>query len=159
MPVPTVELRIVDSDTDAELPWDGVAAGELQVHGPTVARAYYLRENSPETFTDDGWLRTGDVATISSDGYLSIIDRTKDLIKSGGEWISAADVEAALAEHPAVSQVAVIAVPHPKWIERPFACVVLREPESSTSEELREFATRRLERWQAPGLLSSTNSR
>jgi fatty-acyl-CoA synthase len=150
MPVSTVELRIVDSETHAELPWDGVAAGELQVCGPTTASAYYLRENSPDAFTDDGWLRTGDVATVSPHGYLSIVDRTKDLIKSGGEWISAAEVEAVLAEHPAISQAAVIAVSHPKWMERPFGCVVLRGPASATPEELQEFVTERMEKWQVP---------
>jgi fatty-acyl-CoA synthase len=150
LPMPTLEMRIVDSVAHAELPWDGIAAGELQVRGPTVIRAYYLRENSSEFFTEDGWLRTGDVATISPYGYLSVVDRTKDLIKSGGEWISAAEVEATLAEHPAISQAAVIGVSHPRWMERPFACVVLRESASATPEELHDFAAERLEKWQVP---------
>ncbi len=106
------------------LPWDGESTGELQCRGPWVAGGYHNQPTDPEKFTDDGWLRTGDVATIDADGYLRIADRTKDLIKSGGEWISSVDLENAIMGHPAVAEAAVIAVKHPKWDERPLAVVV-----------------------------------
>ena len=121
--VPGIEARIVD-DSGAELPWDGATMGELQTRGYWVAGAYYRVERDDEHFTPDGWFRTGDVCTIDEAGYMSITDRTKDLVKSGGEWISSVDLENALMSHPAVLEAAVIAVPHARWGERPLAVLV-----------------------------------
>src|SRR5437870_2522119 len=118
-----VDVRIVD-DAGTELPWDRTSMGELQVRGPWVVGAYYNNPDSVSRFTEDGWFRTGDVATIDAEGYVQITDRTKDLIKSGGEWISSVDLENMIMSHPKVLEAAVIAVPHPKWVERPLACVV-----------------------------------
>ncbi|MCB0123039.1 MAG: AMP-binding protein, partial [Caldilineaceae bacterium] len=125
--VPGVEMRIVNDEGNA-LPWDGTTMGEVQVRGPWIIRSYFKREPNPESFTDDGWFRTGDVATISSDGYMQITDRTKDLIKSGGEWISSVALENLLMAHPTVAEAAVIAIPDAKWAERPLA-VVVRAPD------------------------------
>jgi fatty-acyl-CoA synthase len=125
-----VQMRIVD-DAGATLPDDGVAQGELQVRGPWIASAYY--ENEPASaaaFTADGWLRTGDVCSLDADGYLTIRDRSKDLIKSGGEWISSIDLENATLAHPEIAEAAAIAIPHPRWGERPLL-VVVRKPQST----------------------------
>ena len=127
-----VELRIVGED-GAELPWDGEAMGELQARGPWVIRSYYQRDPTEEHFTDDGWFRTGDVATITADGYMTITDRTKDLVKSGGEWISTVALEGALMAHEGVLEAAVIAVPDERWSERPLA-VVVRVPDGAVTE-------------------------
>jgi fatty-acyl-CoA synthase len=124
-PVPGVELRIADLESAVELPWDGVAFGEIQVRGPWVCSGYH-NGFEPERMTADGWFRTGDVATISADGFVSIVDRTKDVIKSGGEWVSSVELENAIMAHPKVLEAAVIGVPHPKWQERPVGYVVLR---------------------------------
>ena len=130
------EMRIVD-EAGTRLPWDGVTMGELQVRGPWVARSYYKIERSPEHFTSDGWFRTGDVATISPDGCMQIVDRTKDLVKSGGEWISSVKLENALMGHPKVMEAAVIAIPDEQWSERPMAFVVLTPGAGEiTAEEL-----------------------
>jgi acyl-CoA synthetase (AMP-forming)/AMP-acid ligase II len=120
-----VEIRIVGDDA-LELPWDGNTMGELQVRGPWVAKAYFKQEPEPEHFTADGWFRTGDVATISEDGCMEITDRTKDLIKSGGEWISSVSLENSLMAHPEIIEAAVIAIPDEKWGERPLGVVVLK---------------------------------
>jgi fatty-acyl-CoA synthase len=125
VPVGGIELRIVN-DAGAELPWDGTTMGELQVRGPWVCKQYFKVEPSAEHFTADGWFRTGDVATMTPDGYLEITDRTKDLVKSGGEWISSVALENALMAHPKVLEAAVIAVPDERWAERPLAAVVPR---------------------------------
>ncbi len=122
-PILGVELRIVD-EIGGELPWDGKTMGELQVRGPWVINQYFRRPVSADYMTDDGWFRTGDVVTISPDGYMTITDRTKDLVKSGGEWISTVELESAIIGHPKVLEAAVIAVPDEKWSERPMACVV-----------------------------------
>jgi fatty-acyl-CoA synthase len=122
--VPLVDLRIVDPASDEELPWDGEARGELQATGPWIAAAYYNDERSGDSFTEDGWLRTGDVATINPDGYVRLVDRTKDLVKSGGEWISSVELENAIMGHPKIAEAAVIGIPDEKWSERPLACVV-----------------------------------
>jgi fatty-acyl-CoA synthase len=122
-PVPGVELRLV-SDSGDELPWDGVTMGELQIRGPWVSKEYFKLGASAEHFTRDGWFRTGDVSTIDEDGFMQITDRTKDLIKSGGEWISSVALENALMAHPKVREAAVIAIPSEKWSERPLAVVV-----------------------------------
>ncbi|MGI8664745.1 MAG: long-chain fatty acid--CoA ligase [Jatrophihabitans sp.] len=145
-----VEMRIVDSETRAELPWDNEAAGELETRGPWIARQYYRTDAPGEQFSPDGWLRTGDVASISELGYLRLVDRTKDLIKSGGEWISSVDLENHIMAHPAVSEAAVIALPHPRWMERPFACVVVRDGQSLTKQELLAFLSERVEKWGLP---------
>ena len=121
--VPGVEMRLVNDDGQP-LPWDGTTMGEVQVRGPWVIRSYFKREPNPENFTADGWFRTGDVATISPDGYMNITDRTKDLIKSGGEWISSVALENTLMAHPSVMEAAVIAIPDEQWSERPMAVVV-----------------------------------
>jgi fatty-acyl-CoA synthase len=121
-PAMGVEIRAIDED-GKEVPWDGKTFGELQVRGPWIIREYYNDERSPQSFAD-GWFRTGDVVTIDSEGFVQIVDRTKDVIKSGGEWISSQDLENAIMSHPKVAEAAVIAIPHPKWQERPLACVV-----------------------------------
>ena len=135
-----VELRIVDDDGTV-LPWDGEAVGEVQVRGPWVTGSYY-RDPDPEKF-DDGWLRTGDIASVTSNGYIQITDRSKDVIKSGGEWISSVELEVLLMAHPGIVEAAVIAVPDPRWEERPLACVVRRSDSEVSADELREFLERR----------------
>jgi fatty-acyl-CoA synthase len=147
---PGVEMRIVDADTRAELPWDDTASGELECRGPWIAKQYYRTEEPGEQFSPDGWLRTGDVASISPLGYLRLVDRTKDLVKSGGEWISSVELENEIMAHPAVAEAAVIAIPHPKWSERPLACVVLKPGEALTSQDILDFLRGRLTSWQLP---------
>jgi fatty-acyl-CoA synthase len=149
LPLPLVDLRIVD-DEGRELPWDGAATGELQCRRPWVTGAYHNQPTDPEKFTTDGWLRTGDVATIDAEGYLRIADRTKDLIKSGGEWISSVDLENAIMGHPAVAEAAVIKVSHPKWDERPLAVVVKKPGKEVTTEELRQLLLGHFAKWQVP---------
>jgi len=147
---PGVEMRIVDAETRAELPWDDVTSGELECRGPWIAKQYYRTDEPGEQFSPDGWLRTGDVAAISPLGYLRLVDRTKDLVKSGGEWISSVVLENEIMAHPKIAEAAVIAVPHPKWGERPLACVVVAEGESLTREDVLEFLRGRLTSWQLP---------
>jgi fatty-acyl-CoA synthase len=146
---PFYELRIVGDD-GAELPRDGEAQGEIQVRGPVVAGSYFeALEASAAAFTPDGWLRTGDVGTLDGRGWLRITDRAKDVIKSGGEWISSVDLESALMAHPKVVEAAVIGVPDERWSERPFACVVAAE--GTEASELTEFlAEREIPRWWLP---------
>ena len=145
-----VDARIVEPGTLTELPWDDKATGELQVRGPWIAADYYDVEHSEDSFTPDGWLRTGDVGAIDRHGNIRLSDRTKDLVKSGGEWISSVELENHLMAHPAVAEAAVIAVPHPKWQERPLATVVLKPDASATKEELLEFLTPRVAKWWLP---------
>ena len=145
-----VDARIVEPGTLTELPWDDKATGELQVRGPWIAGDYYDVEHSEDSFTPDGWLRTGDVGAIDRHGNIRLSDRTKDLVKSGGEWISSVELENHLMAHPAVAEAAVIAVPHPKWQERPLATVVLKPDASATKEELLEFLTPRVAKWWLP---------
>jgi fatty-acyl-CoA synthase len=142
-----VELRIVD-DAGNALPWDDEAVGELEARGPWVTASYY-RDPSPEKF-DDGWLRTGDVGRIDSLGYVQLTDRAKDVIKSGGEWISSVELEVLLIAHPHVIEASVIGVPDPKWSERPLACVVVAEGADVTAEELREFLGQHVAHWMLP---------
>jgi len=149
-PLMGVEARIVDVSSGDEQPWDGQSSGELQVRGPWVASSYYNDERSPESFTEDGWLKTGDVATIDAHGYIQLRDRTKDVIKSGGEWISSVELENEIMAHPAVAEAAVIALPHPKWSERPLACVVLREGQTATKDDIISFLDGRVARWWLP---------
>jgi fatty-acyl-CoA synthase len=145
-----VELRVVEPDTLDALPWDGEATGELQARGPWIAASYYDDPRSGESFTADGWLRTGDVATIDPKGYVQLRDRTKDLIKSGGEWISSVDIENELMAHPKVLEAAVIGVPHPRWDERPLACVVVRPGEALSKDEVLDHLRTKLAKWQLP---------
>lgn len=149
MPAPFVDLRSIDDD-GRECDWDGESMGEVQVRGPWIAERYYKRPEEDEKWTADGWFRTGDVVTINKEGFIRIVDRTKDLIKSGGEWISSVDVENAIVAHPAVREAAVIAVPHPKWAERPLACVVLRDGAALDVNELRDFLLQKFAKWQLP---------
>ena len=149
-PLLGVDARIVAVDTGEELPWDGEASGELQVRGPWIASSYYNDPRAPESFTEDGWLRTGDVASIDRHGYIRLRDRTKDVIKSGGEWISSVELENEIMAHPAVAEAAVIGLPHPKWGERPLACVVLREGQQATKEDIVSFLEGRVAKWWLP---------
>jgi len=148
MAVPCIEIRAMVGDREA--PWDGRTFGELEVRGPWVAASYYNLPDEQHRWTADGWFRTGDVVTIDPEGYVRIVDRTKDLIKSGGEWISSVDLENALMGHPAVREAAVIAVPHAKWGERPLAAVVLKDGFKPSEEELRAHLAERFSRWQLP---------
>jgi fatty-acyl-CoA synthase len=144
-----VDLRLVD-EMGQEQPWDGQSMGEMQVRGPWVAASYYDNPESADRFTPDGWFRTGDVAVIDPEGYVQITDRTKDLIKSGGEWISSIDVETMIMGHPKVLEAAVIAVPHPKWMERPLACVVPKPGVQLDPAEVLDFLRPQLARWALP---------
>ena len=147
LPSPFIEARCVGDD--GETPWNGTTPGELQVRGPWVASSYYRLDQS-DKWTADGWLRTGDVATIDAEGYVKLTDRVKDLIKSGGEWISSVDLENALVAHHAIREAAVIAISHPKWQERPLAVVVLKDGLRVEAGELRAFLEQRFARWQLP---------
>ena len=147
---PMVDCRIVAPPSTEGLPWDGKAQGELQVRGPWIARDYYNDPRSQESFTEDGWLRTGDVATISPDGYIRLVDRTKDVIKSGGEWISSVELENEIMSHPKVAEACVIGVPHDRWQERPLACVVVRPGETLERDEVIEFLRPRVATWWLP---------
>lgn len=147
VPVPFVDVRVVNEQ--GEVPPDGVTMGELQVRGPWIAGAYHDK-SIRDSFTDDGWFRTGDVATIDEEGYVKITDRTKDLIKSGGEWISSVDLENAIMAHPAVDEAAVIGIAHPKWQERPLAVVVKKEGATLTLEELHTFLAPKFAKWWLP---------
>jgi len=144
-----VDMRIVN-DEGVEQPWDGKSVGEIQVRGPWVIRSYYDNPESADRFTADGWFRTGDVASIDPEGYVQITDRTKDLIKSGGEWISSIDVETMIMGHPKVLEAAVIAVPHPKWVERPLACVVPKPGVTLEPREIMEYLRPKLAKFQLP---------
>jgi fatty-acyl-CoA synthase len=150
LPVAGVDIRIVDAE-GAELPWDGVTMGELQTRGPWITSGYYNDPRSADAFAD-GWFRTGDVATIDAEGYMQIMDRTKDLVKSGGEWISSVDLENAIMAHPKVMEAAVIAVFHPKWQERPLACIAPLEQHRGdiTKQEILEFLAGRVTKWWLP---------
>jgi len=145
-----VEMRVVEPGTTTPQPWDGETSGELQASGAWIASNYYNDPRSGESFTEDGWLRTGDVAVVDAKGRIRLVDRTKDLIKSGGEWISSVDVENELMAHPKIAEAAVIGVPHPKWSERPLACVVVKPGEELTKEEVIDHLVPRLAKWQLP---------
>jgi fatty-acyl-CoA synthase len=147
-PLPWVEARLVD-DAGAEVPWDERSTGELEVRGPWIAARYY-RDKSGEQRFDDGWLRTGDIASIDEQAFVQITDRSKDVIKSGGEWISSVELENEVMAHPDVIEAAVIAKPDEKWAERPLCCVVLREGAQVSAEELREHLSGRVAKWWLP---------
>ena len=135
VPVPLVDIRI-RGDDGQDAPWNGKAAGEIQCRGPFITGSYHEVPVSDDKFSDDGWLRTGDVAAMDELGFIRITDRTKDLIKSGGEWISSVDLENALMAHPAIAEAAVIAIPDEKWSERPLACIVLKPGQSADAAAL-----------------------
>ncbi len=150
LPLVGVEARVIDPETMERVAADGEASGELQVRGPWIAREYYDDERSPQSFTDDGWLKTGDVASVDAEGYLRIVDRTKDVVKSGGEWISTVELENEIMGHPDVAEAAVIGVPHPKWGERPLACVVAKPGKDVTKEDLLGFLEGKVAKWWLP---------
>ena len=150
---PFIELRITRPGSDGkdlEAPRDGETPGELEVRGPWVAASYYNSPDQAHRWTQDGWFKTGDVATMDDEGFIKIVDRAKDLVKSGGEWISSVDLENTLMGHPAVKEAAVVGVPHPKWQERPLAVVVLKDGATATPEELRQFLGTSFAKWQLP---------
>jgi fatty-acyl-CoA synthase len=147
-PVPLIDLRIMRPE--GEVPWDGETPGEIEIRGPWVASHYYESPDQAHRWSEDGWFRTGDVGTINRDGIMKLVDRAKDLVKSGGEWISSVDLENALMGHPAVKEACVVGIPHPKWQERPLAVVVLREGAQATDCELREFLSASFAKWQLP---------
>lgn len=147
----TVQARLID-DSGNEVAWDGTSVGELECRGPWIAASYYspgAEQVDPDKF-DNGWLRTGDVGFISPDGYLRLTDRAKDVIKSGGEWISSVDLENEVIAHPSVAEAAVIGVPDERWDERPLVAVVVAEGATVTPEELREFLADKVAKWQLP---------
>lgn len=149
--MPGVEFRVVDLQTGQEVPWDNTSYGELQVRGPWIARAYYADSESSAKFAE-GWLRTGDVAVIDEEGMIQLVDRTKDLVKSGGEWISSVELESRIMGHPKVLEACVIGVPHPKWDERPLACVVAKPDYAGqvTKEEIIEYLRPQVAKWWLP---------
>jgi fatty-acyl-CoA synthase len=153
-PAPFVELRVMQPERldgkPIEAPWDGVTTGELEVRGPWVAGSYYAAPDQWNRWTEDGWFKTGDMATLDEEGFLKIVDRAKDMVKSGGEWISSVDIENNLMGHPAVKEAAVVGIPHPRWQERPLAAVVLKDGAQATPEELRAYLAQTFAKWQIP---------
>jgi fatty-acyl-CoA synthase len=149
LPLPLVELRARDAEGN-EIPWDDEAMGELEVRGAWVAASYYDTPEQADRWTEDGWFKTGDIVSILARGFIRIQDRSKDVIKSGGEWISSVALENALMGHPALAEAAVIAVPSEKWDERPLAVCVLREGQAVTADELREFLANDFTKWCLP---------
>jgi fatty-acyl-CoA synthase len=156
---PFVELRVMRRADFApgapmpegvECPWDGATPGELEIRGPWIASEYYNAPDQGHRWTSDGWFRTGDVATMDDEGYVRLIDRAKDLVKSGGEWISSVDLENCLMGHPAVKEACVVGLPHPKWQERPLAAVVLKPGQAASGEELRRHLAATFAKWQLP---------
>jgi fatty-acyl-CoA synthase len=143
-----VEMKISD-DNGKDLPWDGKTFGRLKVRGPAVAKAYYKVDNDP-VFAADGWFDTGDVATMDRYGYMQITDRSKDVIKSGGEWISTIDLENLAVGHPKVAEAAAIGVRHPKWDERPLLVIVLKKGETATKEDILGFMQGKIAKWWMP---------
>jgi fatty-acyl-CoA synthase len=148
LPLALVELRARVGDE--EIPWDGEAMGELEVRGPWVASSYYDTPEQADRWTADGWFRTGDIVSINPRGYIQIKDRSKDVIKSGGEWISSVELENALMAHPSVAEAAVIAIPDVKWDERPLAAVVLKQGAATSADELRSFLAPNFAKWWLP---------
>jgi fatty-acyl-CoA synthase len=150
-PPASVECRLINDDGE-EVPWDGESVGELEVRGPWIAAAYYRQDEDGEGAEKfrDGWLRTGDVGAFTPDGYLKLTDRSKDVIKSGGEWISSVELENQVMAHPAVAEAAVVGIPDEKWDERPLVAVVLKEGQTVEPAELREFLEGRVAHWQVP---------
>ena len=151
VPAPLVDVRI-RTEMDEDAPWDGKTMGEIQVRGPFITGSYHEVPVTEDKFTPDGWLRTGDVATMDALGFVRITDRTKDLIKSGGEWISSVDLENALMAHPSIAEAAVIAIPDEKWSERPLACVVVKPGQNAPlADDLAAHLMRHgFAKWQVP---------
>jgi fatty-acyl-CoA synthase len=147
-PVPLVEIRA--RGEEGMVPWDGQTMGELEVRGPWISSSYYDAPEGADRWTEDGWFKTGDVVTIDNRGCIEIQDRSKDLVKSGGEWISSVALENALMGHPAVAEAAVIAVPDEQWSERPLAVCVFKEGQSATGAELREHLAGSFAKFQLP---------
>src|SRR5918996_6028959 len=147
-PLPFIEIRA--RGDEGFIPWDGEEMGELEVRGPWVASSYFNTEEGSDKFTEDGWFKTGDIVTIEPRGYVEIRDRDKDLVKSGGEWISSVDLENAIMGHPAVAEAAVIAVAHPKWDERPLACVVKKPGATVAAADIRKYLEGKFAKWQLP---------
>jgi fatty-acyl-CoA synthase len=147
-PLPWVELRLVGDDGE-DVAWDGQSTGEIEVRGPWIAARYFNDDSGEEKF-DSGWLRTGDIASVDADGFVQITDRTKDVIKSGGEWISSVELENEVMAHPDVVEAAVIAKPDDRWQERPLCCVVLRDGVSADASALVEHLRGRVARWWLP---------
>jgi len=147
-PLPWVELRLVDQEGE-EVPWDGVSTGEIEVRGPWIASRYFEDDSEDEKFAS-GWLRTGDIASVDERGLVQITDRAKDVIKSGGEWISSVELENQVMSHPDVVEAAVIAKPDERWAERPLCCVVLRDGASTSADELLEHLRGRVAKWWLP---------
>lgn len=149
--LPGVEFRVVDIESGQEVPWDNQTFGELQVRGPWIARAYYKDDESSAKFAE-GWLRTGDVAVVDEDGSLQLVDRTKDLVKSGGEWISSVELEGLIMGHPKVLEACVVGIPHPRWSERPLACVVVKPEHAGqvSKEEIIEYLRPLVAKWWLP---------
>ncbi len=133
-----------------EVPWDGVTSGEIEIRGPWIAASYHESPDQAHRWSADGWFRTGDVAIMDEGGYVKIVDRAKDLVKSGGEWISSVDLENALMGHPAVKEACVVGIAHPKWQERPLAAIVLKDGARATAEDLRAFLAQSFAKWQLP---------
>ncbi|WP_458012512.1 AMP-binding enzyme, partial [Candidatus Solincola sp.] len=151
IPVVGIDVKLVDEE-GKELPFDGKSVGELLIRGPWVTCSYYNDPRSAEAFTEDGYWRSGDAAVIDPNCYIKIVDRFKDLVKSGGEWISTVDLENAIMAHPAVLEAGVIGIPHPEWEERPLALVVLREEYRGkvSKEDILDFIAPRFAKWQLP---------
>jgi fatty-acyl-CoA synthase len=148
VPLPFVEIRARADGKD--VPWDEESMGELEVRGPWIAAGYYEDDSQADRWTDDGWFKTGDIVTMHPKGFIQIKDRSKDVIKSGGEWISSVDLENALMSHGAVAEAAVIAMPDEKWAERPLAVVVLKEGQTATDDQLREHLAPKFAKWWLP---------
>jgi fatty-acyl-CoA synthase len=148
VPLPFVDIRVRAGDED--VPWDGESMGELEVRGPWVASGYYEDDSQADRWTDDGWFKTGDIVSMHPRGFIQIKDRSKDVIKSGGEWISSVELENAIMAHPAVSEAAVIAIPDEKWAERPLAAIVLKEGQTVTPDQLREHLAPKFAKWWLP---------
>lgn len=151
LPAPGIELRALGPDGQP-VAWDGQTMGELVARGPWVTAGYYNVPESADSFTADGWFRTGDIVTIDAEGYIEIADRTKDLIKSGGEWISSVALEGALMTHPDILEAAVVAIPDERWTERPLACIVLKPETKAADQEaiLRDYLAERFAKWWLP---------
>jgi fatty-acyl-CoA synthase len=148
MPLAGVELRVCD-EAGGVLPWDGKSVGELEVRGPWIASSYYEDPRSADAF-HDGWFRTGDVVNVDAHGYMQITDRAKDVIKSGGEWISSVELENTIMGHPDVLEAAVVGLPHERWQERPLACVVPKPGRTPTAEAIVDFLASRVAKWWLP---------
>jgi len=148
-PLYGVEIKIVD-DVDNELPWDGVTPGLLKVRGPWICREYFRPETPDSAHDPDGWLNTGDVVTIDRDGFIQVTDRSKDVIKSGGEWISSIGLENAVTGHPGIAEAAVIGIPHPKWQERPLLILVKKPDQELTKQDIMDWLRDKVAKWWLP---------